>query len=59
MIACCTCCQSDPGSLSPQPDVKCVGKEDVPEGSAVKLEVATDDCVSIEESSFKLSQTWL
>ncbi|XP_073325493.1 uncharacterized protein cd34 [Pagrus major] len=26
------------------PDVKCVGKEDIPESNAVKLEVATNDC---------------
>lgn len=26
------------------PDVMCVGKEDVPEGSAVKVVMATDDC---------------
>ncbi|XP_036961367.1 uncharacterized protein si:dkey-261h17.1 isoform X2 [Acanthopagrus latus] len=31
------------------PDVKCVGKEDIPEGSAVKLEVATNDCETTKD----------
>lgn len=35
-----------PGLLSPQPDVKCIG-EVIPESEAVRVEVVTDNCVSL------------
>lgn len=40
--------------VSSQPEVKCVGKEDIDESRAVRAVVNTNDCVS----STSLSQWW-
>lgn len=37
-----------------QPTVECVGKEDIPEQTAVKAEVETSGCVSARFPTFKV-----